>query len=355
MENKLTNLTRIIVGLGAFLLMFGSAAAQDETPAWYESLSVSGHAHSYYFVNANNPESQENGQRLYETFHNQINFAIAQLSLGYSAEKTDVVLDLNFGPGAEAVNGNSIGGTSDLVQNAYVVYSPSSKFSFEVGRFGTHIGYEVIDATANLNYSTSYLFNYGPFYHVGVRGRYNFSPNYGLMVAVYNNWDDIVDNNNAKTLGASFSFAPGENFSGAINWIGGPEGTEFGGEVQDFRSLFDLVLTYTASDKVDLGLNAAAGSESESWSGFALYARYGLDATKGIGIRGEYFSDPKGIRGLGTKVTAITVTGDLGFGNNFVFKPELKYDFADDNLFEDDNGVLTDSQFTLGAAFILKF
>lgn len=325
----------------------------------YENLSVSGHAHSNIFANFNDPQSNTNGFRLYDSQSNEFAFSMTQLSLAYSNEQADLVLDLNFGPGAEAVNGNSVGGSSDVVQNAYLVVKATEKLSFEVGRFGTHIGYEVIDATANLNYSTSYLFNFGPFYHVGARARYAFDDNYALMVAVYNNWDDIRDNNDAKTFGASFSFSPTDRFSGAFNWIGGPEGTITpDGDVADFRQLFDLVLGYDMSPKVYLGLNAAVGAEDgESWSGVAGYFRYALSKQHGIGFRGEYFTDDDGIRGFDSSVTAFTLTGDLSFADGAIlFKPEFKIDIADDDLFEDDNGLINkDVQATLGAAFIFKF
>ena len=38
-----------------------------------------------------------------------------------------------------------------------------------LGNFNTFLGYEVISPAANFNYSTSYMFSYGPFSHTGMK------------------------------------------------------------------------------------------------------------------------------------------------------------------------------------------
>ena len=324
-----------------------------------EHLSISGHAHSYYMYNTNNPTSGSNGNRLYDGSHDEFGFAISQLSLLYDDSKTSFVLDLNLGPSASLVNANSVGETSDVVQNAFIAHNLNDKFSVEFGKFGTHIGYEIIDATANMNYSTSYLFNYGPFYHVGGRVRYAMTDKYSLMVALYNNWDDLVDNNHSKTLGASFGFEPSENLSGSLNWIGGPEGTiRPNGNVSDFRSLFDLVMNYQITPDFLLGFNGVYGTDNESWYGAAAYFNYVFNQGFAATLRGEYFSDDTGIRGLGTSVTALTLTGEFKLGDleHLFLKPEIKYDLAETDLFEGNTGAFNKrSQTTAGFAMLFKF
>lgn len=181
------------------------------------AFTLSGNLHVNYFYNMNKPFDGHSYNRVYDQTHNQIYFPMSQVSMGYSKEGTRAVLDLNFGPASKSVNLNTFGGQNDIIQNAYLVQTFSPKFSVEAGKFGTHIGYEVIDATLNMNYSFSYLFYYGPFTHVGARARYALSDKYSLMAGVYNNWDNLEDNNRGKTLAASFGFVPNSVVSGALN------------------------------------------------------------------------------------------------------------------------------------------
>ena len=76
------------------------------------------------------------------------------------------------------------------------------------GQFGTHIGYEVIDAPANFNYSLSNLFNNGPFYHTGVKATYAFTDKVSLMAGVVNNVDGLGDNNRKKGIIAQLFISP---------------------------------------------------------------------------------------------------------------------------------------------------
>ena len=76
---------------------------------------------------------------------------------------------------------------------------------FDFGKFVTHLGYELIEGYDgyNDNYSRSLLFNYAiPLTHTGVKASYSISPKVSLMAMVVNGWDDAIDNNSSKSVGA---------------------------------------------------------------------------------------------------------------------------------------------------------
>ena len=100
-----------------------------------------------------------------------------------------------------------------------------------------------------------------------------------------------------------------------------------------------------------------AWSADASWGGAALYMSYAFNDMVGLGVRGEYFNDPKGVRYFGpVEVTALTLTGDLRLAEGrFLIKPELRYDRSKDDFFEDSHGGLKKSQTSMGAAFIYAF
>jgi hypothetical protein len=50
-----------------------------------------------------------------------------------------------------------------------------------MGNFSTHVGYELIDSKNNINYTVSYMFSNGPFFHTGVKANYALSDKFGFM------------------------------------------------------------------------------------------------------------------------------------------------------------------------------
>jgi hypothetical protein len=341
-------LNKIRLGTLLALSFYGGTSAYAQS---LENFTFSGNLHVNYFYNTAQPGDGLSTGRVYDVKHNQIYFPMSQISVGYEKEETKVVLDLNFGPAAPGVNLNTFGGQNDMIQNAYLVEKFGDKFSVEAGKFGTHIGYEVIDPTINMNYSFSYLFYYGPFTHVGARARYAVSDTYSLMFGVYNNWDNLEDNNSGKTFAGSVGFTPSKSFTGSVNWIGGYEGTS-----DNYRSLFDLVLNYTVSDKFLIGSNTIYGQEGKSWYGEAVYLKYTHTDKMGVALRLEHMNDERAVRGLGTSVSAATLTGSFAYGSSFTFKPELRYETAGSALFTDDVSTAhSKSQLTFGAAMLVKF
>ena len=361
--------------------------------------TFSGYLDTYYFGNFNNPRSRSNlglnGEgpgtaRAFDQKAGQFGIGLIQAKAVYTADKVDAVMDLTFGPFADLGNyGNFVGplgqGSSALaIKQAYITYKATPKLSFTAGQFGTHIGYEVIDAPVNYNYSLSNLFNNGPFYHIGVKAQYAFSDRAYLMVGLVNNVDNLVDNNKKKGLISQLFVSPASGWNVYLNAIVSNEaskdlpnqaGTGVAVVSDDASySLFDLTTTYQVTSKFFLGLNGAIGSQkgdyqgyggpatSKSWSGVALYSNYSFTDTFGLGVRYETFDNKSGVRGLtdaagnGASVNSLTITGNLiAAGGHLLLKPEFRVDTYSADKFEMNDGKLTPSQATLGMAAIFKF
>jgi hypothetical protein len=81
----------------------------------------------------------------------------------------------------------------------------------------------VIEAKDDWNYSRSLLFQLAiPLYHSGVRLTYSPNDKVTLMGGVINGWNDVNDNNTAKSVMASVTFKPSGSLSIIGNYIGGP-------------------------------------------------------------------------------------------------------------------------------------
>ena len=254
---------------------------------------------------------------------------------------------------------------------AFVQYA-TGPVTFVLGKYVTLAGAEVINSTADSNYSRSILFGYAiPFTHTGLRVNYAVSDTLTLIGGVNNGWDDLKDTNSAKTGEFGVSFAPVKEFilaaqvysgrervGGLINT--GPEGT---------RSLFDVVATFNATDKLTLILNydyatqanasgaTVTGASKAKWTGWAGYANYQIDEQWKLSLRGEYFDDRDGYRtGIAQKWKEATLT--LGYTpiKNLELRAEVRGDQSNLPVFINSDSVsASKSQRSFGLEAIYKF
>jgi Putative beta-barrel porin-2, OmpL-like. bbp2 len=362
----------------------------DSTTEDKGKLSFSGYIDTYYMSNLNNPSSRSNlgtsgFERAFDQRAGQFSLGLVQAKMQYAYGKSDVVVDLTFGPNANLGNYGNAVGTALAIKQAYFNYKFTDKFTLTAGQFGTHIGYEVIDAPINFHYSLSNLFNNGPFYHIGVKGTYAISDKAALMVGLVNNVDNLNDNNRKKGFISQLFLNPTKGFNVYLNGMYSNEATEddLGKAPEANYGVLDLTTSYQINDKFLLGLNAAIGSQkgdfqgssapdptkAASWGGAALYTTYALSDGFTLGGRYEYFDNASGVRALrsvagkGTSVNSLTVTGNFSLADgHFLIKPEFRMDAytkqtgTETQQFLDDKGKTTkNSQSTIGLIFIYKF
>ncbi|WP_026995456.1 porin [Flectobacillus major] len=375
MKKTLTALFSLFLAVPAF-----SQDKEEEK----SKFTFSGYIDSYYLTNFNNPRDMKNGgaSGTARAFDQKTGFSLGlvQTKIGYSTQKSDVVLDLAFGPNADLGNyGNNIGplgtdGSSSLIiKQAYFNWKATDKFTLTAGQFGTHIGYEVIDAPVNYHYSLSNLFNNGPFYHVGVKAAYAFSDKFALMGGIVSGVDALYSNNNKPGLIAQVFVQPVAGWNVYVNGITinrNAKDPSTGLTPKGTYNLIDLATTYQVTEKFLLGLNAATGVEdkngdgkfsNESWGGFAVYPKYDFTSTFSLGARYESFSNKNGMTALvangeGVKVNSFTITPTFTVADgHLLLKPELRVDSFDKNFFVDGDNVDKKSQTTLTWAMIYKF
>jgi hypothetical protein len=272
-----------------------------------------------------------------------------------SIGKVGMVAYLGFGKRAEEFSYNDEN-TQLAVKQLYLTYAPSDKVKFTLGSFGTHVGYELLDAYLNRNYSMSYGFSYGPFFHTGLKADFTLGNSSGLMVGITNPTDF-----------KSFSAAPKMFIGQLSSGFGGSAVKAFlnfqGGKYDDVSRLtqFDLTATATVSSQFGLGLNATWQSrsakglddkwgDSESWYDAALYLNYDPINWFGLTLRGEYFNDKKSVLGFGTSIVTPTLSANFKI-DNLTIIPEFRFDNAKDEIFLKSTSNLTYTKGT--GSFIL--
>ncbi len=371
---------RLLTLASLLLAALTTQAGVNEDTTKSGKLTVSGYVDVYYQYNLNNPTPEvglyqgptsttdgiENVGRIFDVKNNQFSLGLVQTKFAYTTDKSEAVVDLTYGPNSLLGNFGNVAGANDLmIKQAYFSYMFTDKLNVTVGQFGTHVGYELIDAPLNYNYSLSYLFGNGPFYHTGLKASYEISENFGIMAGVVNGWDAMLDFNGTKSAIAQVFISPKEDFNIYVNYIGGNEknGWSFPTignpnaptttTANTVSHLFDLTTSYQLSDVFKLGLNAAYGFGNNlkldptdledglskaTWGGVALYADYRFSDFFGLGLRAEHFNDKDAVRfisgaiGQGVSMNAFTLTGDMKFmDGHFNLKPEFRIDVADVN------------------------
>ena len=254
---------------------------------------------------------------------NGFSLGMANFIVSYEGEKSGFVADVVFGPrGSDAVFG-SVGNSSEMVNQLYAYYNIAECVTVTLGNFNTFLGYEVISPAANFNYSTSYMFSYGPFSHTGAKVDFSISDDVSLMVGVFNQTDQTEANYDRYTaFGAQLGL-----YGQYINLLAGDEYFQL-----DYTGGFDL------SDSFFLGINATTATLAgdTGFAGVALYPQLTASDSFAIGLRGEFFSETDGFGALVSDGDAdnfsLTLTGSFTSGN-FMFKPELRLDSASSEIF----------------------
>jgi hypothetical protein len=318
-----------ILGLSLVLISTSVLRSQEEETEEKPTFNFSGAVDTYF-----RSSFSENPVAPATSFGDLNGFALgmANFIVSYEGEKSGFVADAVFGPrGSNAVFGSvrgsfddpGYGFSSEILNQLYVYYNIAEGVTVTLGNFNTFLGYEVISPAANFNYSTSYMFSYGPFSHTGLKVDFSITDDISLMLGVFNQTDQTEANYDRYTaFGAQLGL-----YGQYINFLGGDGYAQI-----DFTGGLDL------TDNFFLGLNATTASlEGDTgFSGVALYPQLTVSDGFAIGLRGEFFSETDGFGALVSDGDAdnfsLTLTGSFTSGN-FIFKPEFRIDSASSEIF----------------------
>ena len=335
-----------------------AAAAATETEVKKETpLSITGQVDAYYRFSS----AKAAGLTSYTPATNAFGLGMANIVASKDLGKVSFTADLIFGPRAEATNYNDGGNSLAFIKQLFVTYKPTDKIKFTLGNFMTFVGYELVEASNNLNYSMSYNYTNGPFHHTGLKADFTLSENFSLMVGAFQPTDfktNVKGQGGNMNFGGQLSYVNG-GLKVYLNALTGP--TPNADSSYANATVLDLTASYQVAEKVGLGLEVTSKSgsdfgkddkkmgDSRSWLAFAGYVNYAVSDKFTLAVRGENINDEKGLALLGAKITAITVSGNFKV-DALTIIPEVRFDSADAKIF---NG--KDSDVALILAMVYKF
>ncbi|MFD1602694.1 outer membrane beta-barrel protein [Flavobacterium artemisiae] len=338
----------------AAMLTSSFAFAQEEETSAPPATTWGGSADAYYKYDFS---KQMNGLTSFTNSQDSFELGMASIEAGHTFGKASVFVDLGFGKRAGEFSYNE---TTDkdinakfLIKQLFFTYNLTEKFKVVVGSFGTHIGYEVLDAVDNKNYSMSYAFSYGPFFNTGVKAQYT-SGKFTAMVGVTNPTDfkSAMDaGSSQKTYIGQVGYI-GETGSAYLNFTSGSSNPAS----DENKTQIDFVASKTITDAFALGFNATYAKTKNDfdssldgdWFSLVGYANYSFSPSLLLAYRLEYFDAKDAALSLGTlagsNVFANTVSLNYKVGKLTII-PELRYDAASNDIFLDKDAAPTGGSF----------
>lgn len=321
-------------------------------------LSISGQVDAFYRTSSSNKLTDSK-----TSYTNQQGFGLGMANLAISKDngKIGFVADLMFGMRAEGTNYNYTGSPA-YIKQLFVTYKPVDKLKFTLGNFMTFVGYELVEASNNLNYSMSYNYTNGPFFHTGLKADVALTDKLSAMVGVFSQTDTkgklgllnpSLDSKN-KMVGGQLGYVDGA-FKIYLNGLGGktPDSTS--------TTTLDLTTSFQATEKLGLGFNLLSYSQSKEkttgkFLGAALYANAALASNFVLAIRGELFQDKDGLKYAATDntITAVTLSGNIKI-DAFTLIPEIRFDSAQKEIWADDKGKAKKGETSFILAAVYKF
>lgn len=338
---------RKLVGLlitGIFVVgTAGIASADDEGPNFTFGASTSfGFDINEPNPSGANPVDPQNVQT-YSSMEQDESFNIDLVQLGINGQRGAVGYSatLDFGDLA-AFAGDSDDGDVAL-QTAYITYDFDGVGAM-AGRFGTPIGYEVLEPWGNANISHSRGWQAQPINHDGITIS-GSADIVDLMIGVVNRYTvsdqqiDVNDPDDEKGIIGSLGVGVSDELSLYIAGIY----TEENDTVD--RYMANLILSGDC-DAGDAAIRYAlegnlrnddpdSGSDTTMWN---VTGYVGTDAGPvGVDLRIDYTDDEGLTTGLDTQVWSVTVTGSIPVTDGVDFRVEYRHDEADDDIFGGDN------------------
>ena len=346
-----------------------TAIAQDSTGEQNSPLSFSGFVEAYYGYDFNKPEDNNRPSFVYShNRHNEFNVNLAFVKGSYGADRIRANIAVAVGTYMNANYSAEPGVLKNVYEaNAGLKISKSKNLWVDAGVFASHIGFESAHSPDCWPLTRSILADNSPYFESGVKIGYTTDNGKWFFSALaLNGWQRItrVNGNSLMSWGTQISFKPNDKIT--LNYS-----TFFGTDKPDsarlwryyhntygifqFNSKLGLILGF------DIGQEQSAKGSNDlnTWYSPAVIFRFSPDLKWALAVRGEYYSDEKGVIVFtgtpnGFKTYGASINVDRSFGDHFVWRTEIKTWHSKDAIFiKDDKSVNNNSVIT--TSFALTF
>lgn len=340
----------------------------------------------YYGYNYNEPIGRVNLLRAYDVSSNSFSLNQADVVVEHLPTPEQRVggrIDLMFGQATETLQGSSANEQRPQVwRNLYQAYGSylapvGSGLQIDFGKWSSSLGNEGNYTKDQIAYSRGFLFNYLPFYHMGVRMNYNLTPKVNVAYWLVNGANDTEDLNGFKSQAFIFTLKPASTLTWNVNYYFGEEArdveptlnpglptsptqpglptTNINPAPNGREHIFDTYATWNATRKLtlvgeaDFVVNRSYAEQQPGRVAIGAFEfKYALPRNWNVGGRSEYFDDRGGLfSGTTQALKEGTVVLDHTFAPGFLARAEYRRDFSNQRFFLTDTaGALVHAQTT---------
>ena len=227
--------SRIGLGIGmcAMVSLLGGNAvsAADADSIWKDlGIKLSGAVDTTYTQNFNNPNTNVNSLRIFDTQANSFVPQVAQFMVerpavaGSATDRIGFRARVNFGAQSRfsRARTNYQPGTDNNELDVHELYGEyiapiGNGLKIQAGKINTLIGLEVINSWENPSISRSWTFGLAQaFTTTGIRFTYPFASWGTAAIGLINGWDNIEVNNRGKSFEYKLDLTPHEKFGFAV-------------------------------------------------------------------------------------------------------------------------------------------
>jgi hypothetical protein len=285
---------------------------------------------------------------------NELSLNLAAVEISTDPAPLGFRLVANVGTGTDVVHSGE-----RHPENVRYIYQASVSYKLDVlkglvleaGIQPSHIGYEGYFSKDNPNYTRSWMGELSPYYQTGIKAALAVDDHWSGQLWVMNGWQNIEDNNDAKSFGTQ------------IAWSNGPVGVTWntfaGPELADdnahWRTFSDLLLILKPNDRLQVALAFDCGRQSRpdasaaTWLGAGMFARYATGLKTAFAARADVYDDRAGfISGTQQTLWDGTLTFEWRPHPQLILKIDARYDRSTADVFGGRSGPATERSQPLG-------
>lgn len=336
--------------------------------------TINGSLDGYYGYNFNQPIGRVNLLRAYDVSSNSFSLSQANLIIDRAPDldaqrRYGLRLDLQYGQATETLQGSA---ANELRPQAYrpifqaygtYVFPVGHGLTVDFGKWASALGVESNYNKDQINYSRSYLFDFLPFYHMGFRAGYDFSPKVNVTYWLVNGAQQTEDFNGFKSQAFIVTMKPASAITWNLNYYFGQEQRDVNAvlnpglpagptqpglpasnitpEPDGREHILDTYVTWNATPKLTLVgegdyviSRIFRNSVPQHVSGGAAYARYQFTPKFALAGRAEYLSDQGGLfSGITQALKESTATAEYKLADGFLARMEWRRDFSNQPFF----------------------
>jgi Putative beta-barrel porin-2, OmpL-like. bbp2 len=348
------------------------AVAPPTGPSLFENTTINFAFDGYYGFNFNSPIGRTNLLRAYDVSSNSFSLNQADVVIENAADPSQGRhfggrVDLQFGQATQTLQGSAVNEPRpDIYRNIFQAYgtiAPNNHLTVDFGKWSSSIGLEGNYTKDQINYSRSFLFDFLPFYHMGVRAAYKVNDALTFNYWVDNGTQQTEAFNNYKDELFGFTAQPRKTLSWTVNYYLGQEHPDvvyfpyssppglptLQGESFEPISpapkgkthIIDSYATWQPTQRLTFAFEGDFVIERDQTNsppvhtdGGAFYTRYQLTKKFALAGRTEYVSDRGGLYSGATQaLKEATLTTEYKVAEGLVMRLEWRRDFSNQRYF----------------------